>query len=155
MSEETAPFVPAEQDTRADPPPTPDPFPGELRLLRALGHGAFGDVWLAEDLYLGRVVALKFLRCPDKTGSAQALAILQNEARLMASVVHPNIVQVHAWRNSSAGPCLVLQYVAGGSLQQRAQREGPLPWPKAARYIADVADGLLAGHQRGIIHRDV
>jgi serine/threonine protein kinase len=141
------------------PPGGPDgPFPGEFRLVRRLGRGAFGEVWLAEDLSpLDRLVALKFLR-GDGPGAAQALAVLHNDARLLASVRHPNVVQVHAWLRPAAadvGPCMVLQYVSGGSLESRVLRDGPLPWQLAARYLADVADGLCQVHRKGIVHRDV
>src|SRR5262245_54540422 len=104
MSEETTPFSPAAEDTHRTGKPAPrvadpgDPFPGEFRLVRWLGDGAFGDVWLAEDLSpLRRLVALKFLR-HDGRHAGQALATLQNEARLLASLRHPNLVAVHAWR---------------------------------------------------------
>jgi serine/threonine protein kinase len=174
MTRETAPFVPAEQDTRpreplrqpppgAGRPPAAQPFPDEFRLLRWLGGGTFGDVWLAEDLSpLARLVALKFLRGQERPDvEARALAVLENDARLLAAVDHPNVVQVHSWRRPTApapgfqGPCLVLQYVSGGSLEDRVRREGPLPWQLAGRYVADVADGLLLVHRRGIVHRDV
>jgi serine/threonine protein kinase len=164
------------QDTAADgagkratlpprplPPPDPtlpwDPFPNEFRLLRRLGRGAFGEVWLAEDLSpLGRLVALKFVLSQDESArQAQALTALRNDARVLASLSHPNIVQVYAWRQpaGAGAPCLVLQYVAGGSLHDRVARDGPLPWHLAARYVADVADGLTQVHRHGLIHRDI
>jgi serine/threonine protein kinase len=140
-------------------PSAPDPFPGEFRVERRLGAGAFGEVWLAEDLHLGRPVALKFLRVAKGRDPAQALAVLRNDARLLASVNHPNLLPVYAWRQAEApeGPtaCLVLRYSAGGSLEGRVRREGRLPWHLAARYVADAADGLAAAHARGIVHRDV
>jgi serine/threonine protein kinase len=115
-------------------------------------------VWLARDLSpLSRLVALKFLR-PSASAQReeQALAVLRNEARVLASLRHPNVVQVHAWKHApGAGPCLVLQYVPGGSLDQHVIRHGPLGWSAAARYVADVADGLLLVHGKGVIHRDV
>jgi serine/threonine protein kinase len=165
MPQETTPFVSAEQETLppTDPltPPggAPGPFPGEFALERCLGRGAFGEVWLARDLSpLGRLVALKFLRLAGSSQRReQALAVLHNEARVLASLRHPNIVQVHAWKHATAstGPCLVLQYVPGGSLADRVTAQGPLPWQVAGRYVADCADGLLLVHTRGLIHRDV
>jgi serine/threonine protein kinase len=134
---------------------TVDPFPGEFRVERFLGSGTFGEVWLAEDLHLGRPVALKFLRRPGGAADPAALAVLRNDARLLAAVRHPNVLQVHAWRETAGGPCLVLQHAAGGSLEDRVHREGRLSWHLAARYAAGAADGLLAAHRRGIVHRDV
>ncbi len=132
----------------------PDPFPGEFRLVQQLGEGAFGKVWLAEDLEVGRFVALKLLK-PPREALADRLAALRNEARLLGSVRHPNVVQIHAVRPSGQDYYLVLQYVAGGSLAARLKKEGPLPWQQAARYVADVSEALLEVHARGIVHRDV
>ncbi|MFO0843870.1 MAG: serine/threonine-protein kinase [Gemmataceae bacterium] len=84
------------------------------------------------------------------------MEVLRNE-RVLGAVRHPNIVQVHAWREVGRPPfpCLVLQYVAGGSLEDAVLRDGPLPWDVAGRYVADVADGLLLLHGKGVVHRDV
>jgi serine/threonine protein kinase len=141
--------------------PLPDPFPGEFRVLRFLDKGAFGAVWLAEDIKLGRPVALKTI-VSSRTSRLydEKLARLREEARLLAALRHRNIVQVYAWRETpnpgAGGSCyLVLQYVPGGSLAALVQEAGPLPWQRAARYVADVAEGLLEMHARGIVHRDV
>jgi serine/threonine protein kinase len=134
-----------------------DPFPGEFRLLRSLGSGAFGIVWLAEDVHLGREVALKMVRPPgDPAEAGSRLELLRAEARLLAAVRHRNVVQVYAWRESPAGEhCLVLQYIPGGSFADRVGPAGSLPWAAAGRYVADVAEGLVEVHDRGIVHRDV
>jgi hypothetical protein len=135
-------------------PDWPDPFPGEFRIVDFLGEGAYGAVWLAEDLNLERRVALKTLKMPPAK-DGQALWNVRQEARLLASVRHPNIVEVHAVRQSGEDCYLVLQYVAGGSLATRLRAEGPLSWQRAGRYVADVAEALLQVHARGIVHRDV
>jgi serine/threonine protein kinase len=132
----------------------PDPFPGEFHVRGRLGGGSFGEVWLADDLHVGRPVALKFLKVGGRDPE-QVLAALRTEARALGELRHPNVLQVYAWRQAAAGPCLVLQYAAGGSLEDRVRRDGVLPWHLATRYVADAADGLLAAHARGIIHRDV
>jgi serine/threonine protein kinase len=130
----------------------PDPFPGEFRVRSLLGRGAFGAVWLADDLYLERPVALKALSVAD----GGRLALLREEARALAAVEHRHVVRVYAWREGPDGtPYLILQYIAGGSLADRVAREGPLHWREAGRAIADVGEGLLAVHAQGIVHRDV
>src|SRR5206468_1881916 len=68
---------------------------------------------------------------------------------------HPNLVQVLGWVESEQDPVLVLQYVPGGSLADRLEREGHLDWQTAARYVADVGEGLLSVQARGIVHRDI
>src|SRR5262249_55310107 len=135
-----------------------DPFPGEYALVGRLGEGFFGQVWLARELTpLARLVALKFLQFGGPPGRReQAFAALGNDARTLAGFNHPTTVQAYTWRQPPVhGPCLVLQYVEGGSLEARVQKTGPLPWALAARFVADVADGLRAVHARGIIHRDL
>jgi serine/threonine-protein kinase len=154
-----APDLPPRSEARGKPgaEDLPDPFPGEFRIRKRQGAGAFGTVWLAEDLVLGRPVALKTVRPPDQPErAARWLQQLRSEARLLATVRHRNVVQVYSWRETAGGECyLVLQYVPGGSLADRVQQEGPLPWALAALYVADVAEGLLELHARGIVHRDV
>jgi serine/threonine protein kinase len=134
----------------------PQPFPGEYRILGALGKGSFGEVWLAEDLKLGILVALKTVRLEGGAEQrSQALAALENDARKLAKVRHPNIVQVHAWRQAGDEHYLVLQYIPGKSLEDRLKAEGSLAWRLAARYVADVAEALGHVHSRGLVHRDI
>jgi serine/threonine protein kinase len=132
----------------------PDPFPGEFRIRGVLGEGTFGKVWLADDLNLGRQVALKTLHVPADA-DASALAALRKEATILASLNHRNIVRVHAWRQAGKEHYLVLEHVAGGSLADLLRAEGPLSWQRAARYIASAAEGLREVHAHGIIHRDI
>jgi len=128
----------------------PDPFPGEYRLRQLLGEGAHGAVWLADDLKLACPVAMKTVR-----GRPSALAALERDARFLARIRHPNVVRVHCWREANGQPWLVLQYVAGGSLDQVVRERGALPWHQAGRYVADVGEGLREVHRLGILHRDI
>jgi hypothetical protein len=159
---ETTPHAAAEQPTaRATAPHDAPTIPRDIladrfQLERWLGSGAYGEVWLARDLSpLGRWVALKFLRVRDQARREQALATLHTDARVLGSLHHPNIVQVYDWVETAQGPCLVLQYVSGGTLGSRVSNQGPLAWAVAGRYVADVADGLSRVHGHGVIHRDV
>jgi hypothetical protein len=137
-------------------PAHPDPFPGEYRIRRLLGEGAFGKVWLADDLHLGRPVALKTLRAgAGSEAGAETLAALRKEAGFLAGVDHRNIVRVYSWRQAGDEHYLVLQYVPGGSLAGQVTPEKPLDWQRAARYVADVGEGLVAVHAAGIVHRDI
>jgi serine/threonine-protein kinase len=139
-----------------DPSATlPDPFPEEFMFRAWLGEGAYGQVWLADDLALHRQVAIKTLHPPgQKRIPENARDLFQREAQLLAQVTHPNIIQVYGWRSNDLGDFLILQYVPGGSLKDLLAH-GPLGWARAGRYVADVAEGLLEVHRRGIVHRDI
>ncbi len=144
-------FVPrARSDSRIDP------FPGEFQVVGLLGEGAYSKVWLAEDLNLGRKVALKALKVAtrDEVGTRIRQA-LQRNAHLLARLHHPNVVQVYAWRSIGDECFLVMQYVSGGSLADRVRTSGPMALPQALACIADVGDGLREVHACGIVHRDI
>jgi serine/threonine protein kinase len=138
------------------PPVTTMPLLPGYHIYKHVGSGAFGEVWLAQDLNLSRVVAAKTLNLgAPANGRARALETIRQDAQLLARVEHPNIVRVYAWLTVHHQHYLMMQYVSGGSLAELLKSEGPLDWQRAARYVADVGEGLLEVHGRGIVHRDV
>ncbi len=143
-------------DLLADNRNLPDHNPREYRVLRFLGEGTFSQVWLADHLRLQIPVALKTLRFQG-SGADRALALsaLENEARVLVQLQHPNVVRVYNLFQAGDEHYLVMQYVDGGSLEARLQKDGPLDWQRAARYVADVGEALLHVHAHGIVHRDV
>jgi serine/threonine protein kinase len=139
----------------ADGTPLP-PVPAGFRMIRRLGSGSYGEVWLAEDLDMGWFVALKTLKSRRDTARRdRELEILKHEAWVLTAVRHPNIVPVHGWERAEDTHYLVLHYVPGGSLAKRLQKDAELGWQEAAKYIADVGEGLMEVHRRGILHCDI
>lgn len=126
------------------------------RILRRIGEGAMGVVFEAEDVRTRKRVALKFMK-PDLAQNETSRQRFLREARIAASLKHPNIVAIYeVGEFSSIGiPYLAMEYLAGESLRERLKRHGPLPWREVCRLGAQVAEGLAAAHQRGLVHRDV
>jgi hypothetical protein len=124
-------------------------------LVRAIGEGGMGRVYLARDPHLRRFVAVKvLLHTPGAEGEAHAR--FQREAQAIAAVSHANVVSIHGIGELPDGtPYFMMQHVAGGSMADRLATSGPLPIDLAERVLGDVAAGLAAAHKRGIIHRDV
>jgi eukaryotic-like serine/threonine-protein kinase len=148
----TLSFEPIETSDRRDLPNPGDQF-GEYRIVRELGHGGMGAVYEAEQLETGRRVALKVLA--NRLNSIDARARFFREGRLAASINHPNSVYVYGTGEIEGTPAIVMELVDGGTLQERVQRDGPLPVGKAVDAIIDVISGLQAAQAKGILHRDI
>jgi serine/threonine protein kinase/class 3 adenylate cyclase len=127
---------------------------GRFRLEEMLGHGGMGVVYRAVDTSDGRAVALKVLRGAAATNSAM-LRRFHKEARLLAEVQSPHVVNLLEVNEDAGLPYLVLEFVAGRSLDRVLAERGWLPERAAVAILADVARGLAEAHARGIVHRDV
>src|SRR5688572_31787736 len=128
--------------------------PAGYRLVELLGRGGMGEVYLADDLTLGRKVAIKFL-LPDKTQDADARRRLLREAQAAASLDHPGICTVFEMGETTDGRIfIVMQYVEGETLASVVER-GPLPVRDALTLCAHLAEALVAAHYHGIVHRDL
>ncbi|RMG06497.1 MAG: serine/threonine protein kinase, partial [Planctomycetota bacterium] len=124
------------------------------RILEELGRGGMGAVYRAFDPRLGREVALKQL-LPSAEGDPDLLLRLRREAEALARLRHPNVVAVHDLVSLGGRPTLVLEFVAGESLEERLRREGPLPPAEVLSLGEALASALAAAHAAGIVHRDV
>ncbi len=127
---------------------------GRYTLVAAIGQGASGDVYLAQDLSLGRKVAIKLLHS-SLAGDTFFLKRFQSEAKSAASLNHPNIMRVFDWGKSDNAPYLVLEYLAGGSLREYLNTGKLLSESQAASLMLQVAQGLAYAHGRGYVHRDI
>lgn len=132
-----------------------DELSPDLDVLRHLGRGSAAEVFLARDISLDRLVAVKVLSS-QLAGDEIALARFEREARAAASVNHPNAVAVYRFGSLSSGvPYLVMEFVTGGTLEDKLAAEGPLPAEDARRILGEVAAALASAHAQGFVHRDV
>lgn len=123
---------------------------GKYEILRSLGSGGFGSVYLARDTWLDIKVAIKV---PHK--QSQELYKLLKEPRLQAALNHPNIVKVLAAEKEKDVFFMVMEYVKGKSLEKLLEKEKILDWEKAVDIIKQIAYGVDHAHKNKIIHRDL
>jgi hypothetical protein len=138
----------------------PSDKPGQLgrleryEVLEEIGRGGMGVVLKAFDPSLHRMVAIKVL-APQLASSGVARKRFLREAKAAAAVTHDHIVTIHSVEESNGLPFLVMQLVAGQSLQERLDKEGPLEVAEVLRIGMQTASALAAAHGQGIVHRDV
>jgi serine/threonine protein kinase/Tfp pilus assembly protein PilF len=126
----------------------------EYRIVRQLGQGGFGTVYLARDTLLDRPVAIKELALTRQTDE-QAFKRFLLEARTAGGLNHPNIVTAYALKVDGPTVYLVMEYVSGGSLRGLLEKHGKLDIEQAVKIAIDVCEGLAAVHTKGIVHRDL
>ena len=158
------PFCPkcgARQGTAGLPAPT-DPLRAALEralgvqydVVRLLGRGGMGAVYLAREKALERAVAIKVLP-PEVAADADSRERFRREARTAAKLTHPNIVPLYTFGDTEGMLYFVMGFVKGESLGERMRREGKLPEEDVRRILAEVADALHYAHTQGVVHRDI
>lgn len=123
---------------------------GRFEVIRQLGNGAQGAVYLARDRHLGRQVAIKTMRA----GSGDMGALLK-EARIVSKLQHPNIVTLFDAGEFEGAPYLVYAFVEGQTLAQLLKAEKTLPLARAAQITCGILDGIAHAHQQGVMHLDL
>ncbi|MBI5596249.1 MAG: protein kinase [Elusimicrobia bacterium] len=155
--------------SKAAPPPTAGPAApaqalaaapgkalvgGKYRLDQVAGRGGMGRVWAAWDVTLDRQVALKEM-APELAGDPALRGLYLKEARTLAALHHPNIVEIYEILDLAPDVYLVFEWVAGKTLGQLLAEKGRLPLETARAVLAPVCEALANAHERGIVHRDL
>ena len=126
---------------------------GAYEIVAQIGAGGMGEVYRARDSKLGRDVAIKVL--PEAFArDADRMARFQREAKVLASLNHPNIASIYGLEDSGATHALVMELVEGPTLADRI-KEGPIPIDEALRIVKQICEALEYAHERGIVHRDL
>jgi serine/threonine protein kinase/Tol biopolymer transport system component len=127
---------------------------GPLHVLRLVGHGVHGDVYLARDPRLDRPVALKLLRYRDEHREALESAAIE-EGRLLARIRHPNVVAVHGAERIGGRVGIWMEFIDGRTLEDELREHGPFDIKEVVRIGVDLCQALHAVHQAGLLHRDL
>ncbi len=138
--------------------PTDDPESlgriGGYEVTGVVGAGGMGVVLKAHDRSLDRIVAIKVMS-PHLASSGSARKRFAREAKAAAAVLHPNVIAIHSVASEDANPYLVMPFVRGASLQKRIDAQGPVPLKDTLRIGSQIAAGLAAAHEQGLVHRDI
>jgi serine/threonine protein kinase len=124
------------------------------RIESVLGRGGMSVVYLAEQVALGRKVALKLLS-PELAEDPDFRDRFEHESRLAASLDHPHVIPIYEARKADGVLFIAMRYVSGPTLQHAVQTDGPLEPQRAVAILAQIADALDAAHEEGLVHRDV
>ena len=146
VSQDTALLAQAERDGL---------LAGKYQLTQMIGRGGMAQVWEARDLSLGRLAAVKKVHLPEGSRAQSRRALALQEARTLASLRHPNIVDIYEVLELPAGLFLVFEFLHGKTLQQILAEERRLPWPRLKEILQPVCAALEFAHARGFVHRDL
>src|SRR5258705_1964423 len=127
---------------------------GRYSILRELGRGGMGVVYLAREVHLDRLVAIKLLP-PEKANRPQLRERFLREARLAAKLSHPHIIPIHAVDQVDGFVFFVMSYVEGETLADRVRNRGPVSASDGVRMLREAAWALGYAHTLGVVHRDV
>lgn len=126
----------------------------QYEIIRPLGRGGMGWVYLARERALERFVAIKVLR-PELAMAEGHRERFRREARIAARLTHPGILGLHSFGEIGNLWYFVMTYVRGETLAEKIRREGFLPWTDAHRILTEMADALDCAHRNGVVHRDI
>ena len=131
-----------------------DALKGQYEIVRLIGRGGMGEVYLARDIALDVRVAIKVLR-PELAGSLESQHRFLREARIAGRLRHPGIVRLHHYLQAGDLWCFVMDFVSGGALDRRLRAEGAMPCGETREILIDLASALDYAHAHGVVHRDI
>jgi len=127
---------------------------GAYRIIKAIGRGGMGEVYLAEQITMGKECALKVI--PPEQVTEMGWLRFQNEAKIFAKLQHPNLVRVFDLGiHEGCLPFYAMDFVSGDTVADLLQKNGPMPLPAAIEIFSQVCDGVDYAHRNGVIHRDL
>ncbi|MBI3548880.1 MAG: protein kinase [Elusimicrobia bacterium] len=144
----------ARGDTATDSAPSDPSILGHYKIVRKIAHGGMGVVYEALDQSLNRKVAIKKMRDEFKLSAPERKRFIQ-EARIVAALHHPNIVDIHTVLERGDDLFLVFEHVDGRTLAEILKEDGPLPLEETRRIMRGVVEALEYAHRHGVIHRDL
>jgi serine/threonine-protein kinase len=127
---------------------------GRYKTVEVIGRGGMGVVYRVEHLRMGKVAAMKVLH-RDLAGDPEVVHRFEREAALVSKLHHPHTVQVFDFGTANGALYLIMEYVRGLDLAHIIQRDGPMPWSRAAPLLAQISGALQEAHELGIVHRDL
>ncbi len=127
---------------------------GRYRVLEVIGRGGMGVVYRVEHLRMGKVAAMKVLH-RDLAHDPEVVQRFEREAAAVSRLHHPHTVQVFDFGTAQGALYLIMEYVRGQDLARIIERDGPMPWSRAAPLLAQICGALQEAHELGIVHRDL
>jgi serine/threonine-protein kinase len=127
---------------------------GRYRVIEVIGRGGMGVVYRVEHLRMGKIAAMKVLH-RDLASDADVVQRFEREAAAVSKLHHPHTVQVFDFGTANGAMFLIMEYVRGLDLAHVIERDGPLPWARAAPLFAQICGALQEAHELGIVHRDL
>jgi uncharacterized protein (TIGR02145 family) len=126
----------------------------DYKILSKIGEGGMGSIYLAEDEMLGRKITLKVLN-PVLSQDEQLIERFKQEAKVQASLIHPNIVTLHSFFREGTDYVMVMEYAEGKMLKEIIREEGKIDELRSVKILLQILEGLGFAHQRGVVHRDI
>ena len=126
---------------------------GSCQILRLLGKGGMGEIYLAKQPLLDRIVAVKVIRT-DIDQDPSFIQRFEHEARALATLEHPHIVPLYQYGFENEVAYFIMPYISGGTLRERI-KQGPFPLTEIVRLLEQIASALDFAHQGSIVHRDI